>query len=54
VLQVFSEVLEVTPSRSKPERGAVTLMSETRNQHGNVLQTLKARLIVPRRPPPAG
>ena len=49
VLQVFSEVLEVTPSRSKPERGAVTLMSETRNQRGEVVQTLKSRLIVPRR-----
>ena len=49
VLQVFSEVLAVTPSRSKPERGAVTLMCETRNQRGEVLQTLKARLIVPRR-----
>ena len=50
VLQVFSEVLEVTPSRSKPERGAVTLLSETRNQRGEVVQTLKSRLIVPRRP----
>ncbi len=49
VLQVFSEVLAVTPSRSKPERGSVTLLSETRNQRGDVLQTLKARLIVPRR-----
>ena len=34
VLQVFSEVLEVTPSRSRPERGRVTLRSETRNQRG--------------------
>ncbi len=49
VLQVFSEVLEVTPSRSKPERGAVVLLSETRNGRGEVVQTLKARLIVPRR-----
>lgn len=49
VLQVFSEVLEVTPSRSKPERGSVTLLSETRNGRGEVVQTLKARLIVPRR-----
>jgi acyl dehydratase len=49
VLQVFSEVLAVTPSRSRPERGSVTLLSETRNQRGEVVQTFKARLIVPRR-----
>ena len=50
VLQVFSEVLELTPSRSRPERGSVTLRSETRNQRGEVLQILTARLVVPRRP----
>ena len=50
VLQVFSEVLELAPSRSSPERGSVTLRSETRNQRGDVLQVLTARLIVPRRP----
>lgn len=49
VLQVFSEILEVTPSRSKPDRGSVMLLCETRNQRGEVVQTLKARLIVPRR-----
>ena len=49
VLQVFSEVLEITPSRSKPDRGSVTLRSETRNQRGEVVQTLTARMIVPRR-----
>jgi acyl dehydratase len=51
VLRVFSEVLELVPSRSRPERGSVTLRSETRNQRGEVVQTLTARLIVPRRPP---
>ncbi|NMG67334.1 dehydratase [Azoarcus indigens] len=49
VLTVVSEVLEVTPSRSKPDRGIVTLRSETRNQHGDVLQVLTSRLVVPRR-----
>ena len=51
VLQVFSEVVEVTPSRSRPERGSVILSCETRNQRGEAVQTLKARLIVPRRAP---
>lgn len=50
VLQVESEVLEVTPSRSRPERGMVTMRSETRNQRGEVLQTLTVKLVVPRRP----
>src|SRR6201996_4010831 len=34
VLQVESEVLAVAPSRSKPDRGLMTLKSETRNQTG--------------------
>ncbi len=49
-LQVESEVLEVTPSRSRPDRGMVTVRSETRNQRGEVVQVLTARLVVPRRP----
>ncbi|MFG1374020.1 MaoC family dehydratase [Xanthobacter oligotrophicus] len=49
VLQVESEVLEIIPSRSKPDRGMVRLRSQTRNQNGEVVQVLTARLIVPRR-----
>ena len=49
VLQVFSEVIDIKPSRSRPERGLVTLRSETRNQHGDVLQILTAKLVVERR-----
>jgi acyl dehydratase len=48
-LQVFSEVTEITPSRSKPDRGIVVLKSETRNQKGEVVQTLASKLIVPRK-----
>jgi acyl dehydratase len=50
VLHVVSEVLEVQPSKSKPDRGMVTLRSETRNQHGDVLQLTTVRIVVPRRP----
>ncbi len=50
ILQVESEVLEVKPSRSRPDRGMVTVRSETRNQHGEVVQVLTAKLVVPRRP----
>jgi acyl dehydratase len=47
ILQVESEVLEVTPSRSRPDRGMVTVRSETRNQRGEVVHTLTAKLVVP-------
>lgn len=50
VLRVFSEVIEITPSRSKPQQGLVILRCETKNQHEEVLQILTAKLIVPRRP----
>jgi len=49
-LQVLSEVMEITPSRSKPDRGIVVLRSETRNQRGEVVQILTSKLVVPRKP----
>jgi acyl dehydratase len=48
-LQVESEVMEITPSRSRPDRGTVIVRSLTRNQQNEVVQELTARLIVPRR-----
>src|SRR5262249_39448296 len=50
-LHVVSEIEEVTPSRSRPDRGMVRVRSETRNQRGEVVQVLIAKLIVPRRAP---
>jgi acyl dehydratase len=50
LLQVFSEIVEVSPSRTKPDRGSILLRSETRNQQGEIVQLLTARLVVPRRP----
>jgi acyl dehydratase len=50
ILQVKSEILDVTPSRSRPDRGMVTVRSETFNQRGEIVQTLTAKLVVPRRP----
>jgi acyl dehydratase len=49
-VQVFSEVTEIIPSRSKPDRGIVLLRSETRNQRGEPVQVLISKLVVPRRP----
>jgi acyl dehydratase len=50
VLHVESEVLAITPSRSRPDRGMLTVRSETRNQRGEVLQILTSKLVVSRRP----
>ncbi|CAM4012997.1 MULTISPECIES: MaoC family dehydratase [Corallococcus] len=50
ILQVESEVLEIIPSRTRPDRGIATVRSETRNQKGDVLQVLIAKLVLPRRP----
>jgi len=50
-LQVFSEVADIRVSRSRPDRGIVTLSTETRNHHGEIVQTFVARLLVRRRPP---
>jgi|EndMetStandDraft_8_1072994.scaffolds.fasta_scaffold58524_2 acyl dehydratase len=51
VLRVVSEVEEIVPSRSRPERGMVRVRSETRNQRDEVVQLLIAKLVVPRRTP---
>ena len=50
ILHVESEIVEITPSRSRPDRGTVTVRSETLNQRGETVQVLTAKLIVPRRP----
>ena len=49
VLHVEMEVLDVRPSSSRPDRGMVTVRSETKNQHGDVLQVLTSKMVVWRR-----
>ncbi len=49
VLTVESEVMELRPSRSRPDRGTATVRSETRNQRGETVQIITMRLVVPRR-----
>jgi acyl dehydratase len=48
-LHVESEVVEITPSRSKPDRGIAAIVSRTINQRDEVVQILKAKLVVLRR-----
>ena len=51
-LTVRSEVLEVRPSKSRPEQGLVKVRSTTLNQKGEPVQIFVANLVVPRRPAP--
>jgi acyl dehydratase len=48
-LRVESEVAEIRPSRSRPDRGIVLLKSQTLNQHNEVRQQLAAKLVMFRR-----
>jgi len=52
-LHIESEILELRPSRSRPDRGMATIRSETVNQLGEIVQVLIAKLVVPRRASPA-
>jgi acyl dehydratase len=49
VLHVETTILEIRPSRSRPDRGIVTIHSETRNQRDEIAQTLTVKIVVPRR-----
>ena len=49
VLRVDSEVADLIPSRTRPDRGIVVMRSTTVNQRGDVIQTLTAKLMVARR-----
>lgn len=49
VLHVRSTVMEIRPSRSKPDRGLVLMHSLTLNQNEEVCQDVTAKLLVFRR-----
>ena len=53
-LRLESEILEVRPSQSRPDRGTIKVRTTTLNQDGDAVQILVANLIVTRRSPPAG
>ena len=50
-LSVRVTVLKATPSRSKPDRGAVTSFIEVFNQAGEAVMTLRAVNMIARRTP---
>jgi len=49
-LTVHVEVLEILPSRTRPDRGMIRTRSETRNQHGEAVQISTTRIVAWRRP----
>jgi len=55
-LHVEGEVIDVRPSRSKPDQGLIKVRTTTLNQNGDVVQLSVGSLVVPRRarpdPPP--
>jgi acyl dehydratase len=50
ILQLELEVVDVQPSKSKPDRGTARLRYVTRNQNGEVVFTQTATVLVPKRP----
>jgi len=49
-LRVESEVLEVRPSKSRPEQGMIKVRTTTLNQRDEIVQVSVGNLVVPRRP----
>ena len=49
-LRVMTEILEVRPSKSRPDRGMIRVQNTTLNQNDEAVQTFTANLLVPRRP----
>jgi acyl dehydratase len=49
VLHVESEVVSVTPSRSRPERGMAVVRIETLNQRGEAVQIFRVNVVVQRK-----
>src|SRR3954466_5760236 len=49
-LHLESEVLEVRPSKSRPDQGMIKVRTTTMNQNDEVVQVSVGNLMVPRRP----
>jgi acyl dehydratase len=49
-LRVESEILEVRPSKSRPDQGVIKVRTTTLNQNGEAVQVFVGNLIVFRRP----
>jgi acyl dehydratase len=47
-LLVETEILSITPSRSRPDQARVDVRILTKNQHGEVVQSFSPKLVVSR------
>ena len=50
LLQLTTEILEVRPSRTKPDHGIIRIRNTTTNQDDAVVQSFMANVMVRRRP----
>lgn len=48
-LHIVSEVVELRPSQSKPDRGLARVRVTTLNQDGETVQSMVSTIVVPRR-----
>ena len=49
-LHILSEVIEVRPSKSRPDQGIIKMRTQTMNQDDQPVMIFVANMIVPRRP----
>jgi acyl dehydratase len=49
-LRIVSEVIEVRPSKSRPDQGIIKMRTQTLNQRDEPVMIFVANMIVPRRP----
>jgi acyl dehydratase len=49
-LTVYSTVQEMVPSKSKPDRGVLTTLSEVENQTGDLVMTMRGKTMMKKRP----
>ena len=50
LLRARAEIMDMRPSRSRPDRGLVTIQTTTLNQRDEPVQVMTAAVLAPRRP----
>jgi acyl dehydratase len=53
-LHIVSEVIEVRPSKSRPDQGIIKVRTQTMNQEDQPVMIFVANMLVPRRPTESG
>ena len=53
-ISIEIEIVAITPSVTKPDRGIVTYVSQARNQHGDVLLMATNKILVMKSTPSSG